>query len=216
MLFRSLPEPRMGVDERGNEVLLRYQGEHIKFIKTDDNGDFDYSFYPRYGEAGDWKLAVFPFERLFGNAPETNFTVKGMIAEPANLQLAAVKNSVFSKVVKFKNAALVGERALNGLVATLTKVDDNNIVGTLDTQGLADKLMPGETTTVIANFSAPLHASDTAIFKLELCSDDGVKAISNIKLNLRPAVPIPITNPKSIKLGMNPNTNRLVDRKSVV
>ena len=46
MLLPQLPEPRMGVDERGNEVLLRYQGEHIKFIKTDDNGDFDYSFYP--------------------------------------------------------------------------------------------------------------------------------------------------------------------------
>ena len=102
MLLPELKDPRMGRDERGNEVLFRYQGEHIRFIKTDENGDFSYSFYPRYGEAGQWNIAVFAFQRLLGNAATASFDVKGMVADPSNLELTAVKNSSFSKTLPLK------------------------------------------------------------------------------------------------------------------
>ena len=117
MLLPALDEPRVGRDERGNEIILRYQGEHIKFIKTDDNGDFSYSFYPRHGEAGHWELAVFAFQRLLGNAATTSFDVKGLTADPSSLELTAVKNSTFSKTITFKNAlwqAIMHYRAYGG------------------------------------------------------------------------------------------------------
>jgi hypothetical protein len=203
-LLPRLTDPRIGRDERGNEVLLQYQGEHIRFLKTDQYGNFNYSFYPRYGEAGQWEIDVFAFQRLLGNAASTAFAVKGMVAEPSSVEITAVKNSTFAKTITFKNAALAGDNALTGLTAVLTKVGDNNVVATLDTTNFSRTLLPGSSTTVVVNFSAPLNADDTASFKLEVTAADGTKATSNIKLNLRPATPIPVTDPKGVKCGLNP------------
>jgi uncharacterized membrane protein len=44
------------------------------------------------------------------------------------------------------------------------------------------------------------------MFKLEVTALDGTKAVSSIKLNLRPATPIPITDPKGVKVGLNPGS----------
>ena len=40
MLLSALDEPRVGRDSKGNEILLRYQGEHIRFLRTDENGNY--------------------------------------------------------------------------------------------------------------------------------------------------------------------------------
>ncbi|MFA9422012.1 MAG: CARDB domain-containing protein, partial [Sedimentibacter sp.] len=132
-LLPRLSDPRIGRDERGNEILLQYQGEHIRFIETDEYGNFAYTFYPRYGEAGQWDIDVFAYQRLLGNAASTSFDVKGMVAEPSSLEITAVKNSSFSKTITFKNAALAGDNSLTGLTAIISKIDDNNIIATMDT-----------------------------------------------------------------------------------
>ena len=67
-------------------------------------------------------------------------------------------------------------------------------------------LPPGGSTSVVVNFTAPLNASDTARFKLDVTAADGTKATSNIKLNLRPATPIPVTDPKGVMVGLNPGS----------
>jgi hypothetical protein len=168
MLLPRLPDPRVGYDERGNEILYQYQGQHIRFLKTDELGNFYYTFYPRFGEAGKWDIAVYAFQRLLGNAATTSFDVKGMATDPSSLELTAVKNSSFSKTITVKNAAFYGDNALTGISAVLTKVGDNNVVATLDTSNMASTLLPGGTTPVVINFSAPLDASDTACLSLRL------------------------------------------------
>ena len=86
----------------------------------------------------------------------------------------------------------------------ISKEGENNITATLDTSAMLRTLPPNSSTSVVVNFSAPLDASDTAYFKLEVSAADGTKATSNIKLNLRPATPIPVTDPKGIMVGLNP------------
>ena len=64
MLLPELKDPRTGRDERGNELIYRYQGEHIKFLRPTRRG-FNFSFYPRIRRRGQWNIAVFAFQRFW-------------------------------------------------------------------------------------------------------------------------------------------------------
>jgi hypothetical protein len=205
MLMPELSEPRVGRDSKGNEILLRYQGEHIRFLRTDQNGNFEYEFYPIAGEAGKWNIAVYALQRLLGNAATNDFAVLGMTVEPSNLSLTAGKNSSFSKTIVLKNAALAGDNSLTGITAVLSPVGDvGNVTATLDKSTFSTTLGANSQTSVTLNFNAPIDAPDTVTYKVTFSSAQGATATSNITLYLRPATPIPITDPKGIKVALNP------------
>jgi len=54
------------------------------------------------------------------------------------------------------------------------------------------------------NFNAPLNAADTAEYQVIFSSSEGAVATANVKVYLRPAIPNPVTDPKGVKVGVNP------------
>ncbi|NLB81379.1 MAG: PKD domain-containing protein, partial [Clostridiaceae bacterium] len=208
----ALREPRLGRDEKGNEILMTWSAELIKFVKTDNNGNFEYSFQPITGEAGDWNIVAFGYKRLFGQGITTNFKVWGMVSTPTSLSLTATKNSQFSKAITLKHASPVNDSGepLTAVSASLiNKTPNSKVSATLDMSSLARTLSPGAQTSVIMNVSAPLDCADTAEYEVIFTSAQGATCTTKIRLNLRPATPIPVTDPKTVQVGINPGDSTL-------
>ena len=196
-------EPQTG------DGLKPWKEERIISVETGKNGEFNYEFTPGMGQAGLWHVQVSPYKSLFASMATTEFEVLGLVASPSNIDLIASKNSTFSKVITIRNAADGGNTALTGISADLTSTNKNTKVkAVLDTSTLKKTLGPGESSSVIVNFYAPLDSEDTELFQVVFSSTGKVaNAVSNIKLNLRPAIPKPVTDPQIIKIGLNPGTS---------
>ncbi|HEX2925610.1 MAG TPA: CARDB domain-containing protein, partial [Ruminiclostridium sp.] len=194
----------MGYDENGNQCIFSWHAQHTRILKTDSNGHFEYKFSPRYGEAGEWTVNVSGIDKLLGSAGKTSFNVLNMGASPSHISIGAAKNSKFSKLVSIKNVADEG-MSLTGLNAVLEDIPKNSgVVVALDTSTLPSRLGPGETAGVIMNCSVTADAVDTLEYSIRFSSSEGAFAVSSIKLNLRPAVPYPVTDPKGIEVGVKP------------
>jgi len=203
-------EPRMkdadfGLDDNGNMVLKQWRAQHVRIIETDENGHFEYDFVPASREAGEWHAIAYAYKRFLGTGAQVDFKVWGMSASPTELQLVASKNSQFSKVVTLKNEAIGGNATLTGISAVLVDMTpDSKVRATIDTSTLATSIAAGGSTNVVINVNAPLDCADTAQYKVVFTSAEGATATANIKLFLRPAVPLPITDPKGFEVGLNP------------
>ncbi|KNY26204.1 APHP domain protein [Pseudobacteroides cellulosolvens ATCC 35603 = DSM 2933] len=201
----QLKEPVEVSTKNGGKYLATWHGEHIILLTTDANGKFTYDFYPAFGEAGLWHANVFAYKRGLGAGASTDFNIIGMVAVPSNASITSTKNSRFSKVINIKNASDEGGKTLTGINAVLVPLTQNSKVTAIpDSTNLKVTLAPGETTGVVINFNAPLDADDTAEYRIDFSSSEGAVASSTVKLNLRPAVPMPITDPRGIEVGLNP------------
>ena len=203
-----LKEPVEVPTKNGGKYLATWHGEHILELETDDNGRFSYDFYPAFGEAGLWHANVFAYKRGLGAGASTDFNIIGMVAVPSSVSITSTKNSRFSKVINIKNASDEGGKTLTGINAVLVALNPNsNVVATIDSTNLKSTLAPGETTGVVVNFNAPLDADDTAEYRIDFSSSEGAVTSAAVKLNLRPAVPMPITDPRGIEVGLNPGNS---------
>jgi len=206
-------EPRLGnaaigSDSGGNLVFRQWRAQHVRLIETDENGYFEYDFIPVSGEAGEWHAVAYAYKRYLGTGAQVNFKVWGMSASPTELQLVASKNSQFSKVITLKNEAIGGNATLTGISAVLVDMTpDSKVRATLDTSTLATSITAGGFTNVVLNFNAPLDCEDTAQYRVKFTSAEGATATAYIKLFLRPAVPVPVTDPKGVEVGLNPGGN---------
>jgi beta-lactamase superfamily II metal-dependent hydrolase/chitodextrinase len=185
-----------------------WKAEHILTLETDENGHYKHDFIPITAEAGKWNAYVLAFDKMLSGAGFTTFTVYGMAASPSNLSITASKNSQFSRVISIKNTADSGETSLTGINAVLRNLTpDSKVSAVIDKSTLNTTLNPGSSSSVVINFNAPLNVSDTAEYEIVFSSSQGPSTNSRIKLNLRPAVPIPVTDPKGIDVGVNPGKN---------
>jgi len=74
----------------------------------------------------------------------------------------------------------------------------------MDTSTLSSVIGPNGKSGVMLNFNAPLNAADTAEYQVIFSSSEGAVATANVKVYLRPAIPNPVTDPKGVKVGVNP------------
>ncbi len=200
-----LEDAKIGIDDNGKTVMKQWHAQHIRFIETDENGHFEYNYLPSSREAGEWHAVAYAYKQFLGTGAKADFTVWGMSSYPSELSLIASKNSNFSKVITVKNAAEGGNAGLAGISAVLVDMTPNSKVrATIDTSTLAAAIGSGASTNVVVNFNAPLDCADTAQYKIIFTSAEGATTTAYIKLFLRPAVPLPITDPKGIEVGLNP------------
>ena len=211
-----LTDPLRGYDAKGNEIMMIWQAEEIVFAVTDLNGNYEYKFTPFTGEAGDWTILAFAYQNaLGGGAPPKEVKVWGMAASPASQTLVATKNSQFSKEIKFRHAApnyAEGDPLTSVSAILVATALNNGVSATIDTSAMARSLAPGAETGVILNVSAGLNCDDTATYEIVFSSAQGATCKTRVTINLRPATPIPVTDVKSISIGVNPadNVSRIV------
>ena len=143
---------------------------------------------------------------MLGTGASTSVTVWGLASTPSSLMLTAAENSQFSKEIKVRNPSPKnGDGApLTGLTAALVQKSGSGVTATLDTASLARTLAQGATTSVQLNVSAALGCSETADFEIVFTTDQGAYCKTQVHLNLIPATPIPVTDQKSVSVGINP------------
>ena len=185
---------------------MRYQAEEVVFVQTDENGSYSGIFTPFTGEAGEWTISAFGYENMMGVGATTNVQVWGLVSTPSAVTIAASENAQFSKeiTVKFPAPANPDALPLTGLTATLTKRSGAGVSASLDTSMLARTLSQGASASVTLNVSAALGCSETADYEILFSTDQGAWTKTSVHLNLLPATPLPVTNPKSVSVGVNP------------
>ena len=205
-LMPALKEPIQTTDENGKEILMRYQAEEIIFVQTDDNGAYSDIFTPFTGEAGTWVINAYGYEKMMGTGASTSVQVWGLAASPANLTIAASENSQFSKDITVRYPAPKNSSGapLTGLTASLVQKSGSGISASLDLSTLPRTLAQGATASVRLNVSASLGCSETADFEIVFSTNEGAFAKSNVHLNIVPATPIPVSDQKSVAIGINP------------
>ncbi|MBP5166947.1 MAG: PKD domain-containing protein [Oscillospiraceae bacterium] len=205
-LLPALKEPRKGTDAKGNEIFMRYQAEEIVFVQTDENGSYSSVFTPFTGEAGEWTVNAFGYENMMGVGASTSVQVWGLVSSPSSVTIAASENSQFSKeiTVKFPAPANPEASPLTGLTAALTKKSGSGISASLDTSSMTRTLGQGATASVTLNVSAELGCSETADYEIMFSTDQGAWTKTTVHLNLIPATPLPVTDPKKVSVGLNP------------
>ncbi|MBR3640440.1 MAG: fibronectin type III domain-containing protein, partial [Oscillibacter sp.] len=141
-LMPLLKEPIKTTDANGKEILMRYQAEEIVFVQTDENGAYSTTFTPFTGEAGEWTINAFGYEKLLGTGASASVTVWGLAASPTALTLTAVENSQFSKEIKVRNPSPKGGEGapLTGLTAALVQKSGSGVSATLDASAMARTL----------------------------------------------------------------------------
>ena len=207
-LAPRLREPRVTIDENGNEILMQWSAEQIVFVTTDSNGNFEYDFTPFTGEAGDWAIYAFGYNSALGLSASTAAKVWGMASSPSVLTVTASENSQFSKEIIIRHASPKNDSGdpLTGIYALrpVEKSGSTGISATLDTSAMASSLAPGASTSVVLNVSAALGCSNTAEYEIVFGSAQGATTVTRVKINIVPATPIPVTDQKNITAGMNP------------
>jgi subtilase family serine protease/uncharacterized membrane protein len=205
-LLPALKEPIKSIDDKGNEIFMRYQAEEIVFVKTDENGSYSSVFTPFTGEAGEWTISAFGYENMMGVGATASVQVWGLASTPSSVTIAASENSQFSKeiTVRFPAPANPDAQPLTGLTAALTKKSGSGISATLDTTSLTRTLAQGASASVTLNVSAELGCSETADYEILFSTDQGAWTKTVVHLNLIPATPLPVTDPKSVSVGLNP------------
>lgn len=188
----------------GKWIMVGWHAETVRFVYTDEDGHFEYDFIPSTLGAGKWHLYTFAYDLGAGNSVSTEFNVWGMTASPSDLSIVAAKNSSFSKTITVNNMAKV-LNSLSGVGAVIKDLTPNSGVrAVIDTSSMMSMLDPSGSSSLSINFNVPLDASDTAEYQVIFSSSEGATAVTNIKLYLRPATPLPVTDPKGIKVGVNP------------
>ncbi len=205
-LMPALKEPIRSVDANGKEILMTYQAEEIVFVDTDENGAYSSVFTPFTGEAGEWTVNAYGFKKLLGTGASTSVTVWGLVSSPTALTLTATENAQFSKEIKVRNPSPKnGDGApLTGLTAALVKKSGSGVSATLDASAMARSLAQGAATSVQLNVSTALGCSETADYEVIFTTDQGAYCKTQVHLNLVPATPVPVTDQKSVALGLNP------------
>ncbi|MCR5825471.1 MAG: fibronectin type III domain-containing protein, partial [Oscillospiraceae bacterium] len=204
-LLPALEEPILRTDANGKEVLMRYQAEEIVFVETDENGAYSSSFTPFTGEAGEWVISAFGYKQMQGVGASQTVTVWGLAATPGALTMTATENAQFSKEITVRNPSPKGGGAtLTGLSAQLVQKSGTGVSASLDTAAMARTLAQGAVTSVPLNVSTALGCSETADFEVIFTTDQGAYCRTQVHLNLVPATPIPVTDQKSLALGINP------------
>jgi hypothetical protein len=133
-----------------------------------------------------------------------------MASSPASLTLVASKNTQFSKEILFRHASPKNPDGdpLTGVTAMLIPTSANvGVSATLDTSNMMRVLSPGAETGVILNVSAGLDCDEVATYDIVFSSDQGATCKTKVTLNLRPATPIPVTDLKTVTVGVNPEGN---------
>ncbi|MBQ6908232.1 MAG: PKD domain-containing protein, partial [Clostridia bacterium] len=213
-LLPALKEPIQSVDANGKEILMTYQAEEIVFVNTDENGAYSSVFTPFTGEAGEWSINAFGYDKMLGTGAVTNVQVWGLVSAPSALTLVATENSQFSREITVRNPSPKNSDGapLTGLSAALVQKSGHGVTASLDTASLTRTLAQGAYTSVQLNVSASLGCSETADFEITFTTDQGAYCKTLVHLNLVPATPIPVTDLKSIAVGINPGdmTSRVV------
>ncbi|TYQ15580.1 UNVERIFIED_CONTAM: fibronectin type III domain protein [Acetivibrio alkalicellulosi] len=191
----------------GKQIMKIWHAETIRFVNTDENGYFEMDFLPTTLGAGKWNVHAFAYEMGVGNVAVTDFTVWGMKASPSNLSIVSSKNSSFSRFISVENMAHAGH-SLTGVSAVLVNLTpESGVRAVMDTSSLSSVITSGGKSGVMLNFNAPLDCEDIAEYQVIFSSAQGATYTSNIKLHLRPAVPMPVTEQKGVKVGVNPGGN---------
>ncbi|EIC06047.1 PKD domain containing protein, partial [Acetivibrio thermocellus YS] len=198
-----LPDPIISYIN-GKMIIKAWHAETLRFVNTDENGYFEYDFLPTTLGAGKWRVNAFAYEKGVGSAAVSEFTVWGMTASPSTLSVVSSKNSSFSAFVSVNNMAKA-EQSLTGVSAVLVDLTpDSGVRAVMDTSTLSSVIGPNGKSGVMLNFNAPLNAADTAEYQVIFSSSEGAVATANVKVYLRPAIPNPVTDPKGVKVGVNP------------
>ncbi len=170
-------------------------------VDTNLSGSFSYAFHPFLGDAGYFSVDAYVTSDMLGTSGHTNFSIYAVDLSPGRLHVTTSKNSTCIKAFTLKNFS---GQAVTGLQISLVDEDaGDNVTGELS-YSAADALNAGASMPIVLTVTIPEDAPDSATFRIEVETDQGVNDLSQVRFTLRPASPVPHIAQQDVRVGMNP------------
>ncbi len=196
-LFGKATSLDTGLGEPEVDVAIRLDLRGIRRVyqvQTDLAGNFSYIFTPLPGEAGVYSVSA-DHPAVEDNAREDQFTLYGMVAEPASRFANLVVGETYIGSVELRNP---GDATLTGI-----QYETADLPGNIDVQiNAPSSLNPLASGTVVFSVTAADTSTSTASPTVTLTSSEGATADLLLELSVRNPSPVLAAAPGSLGRAM--------------
>lgn len=184
-------------------IDIESKGYHRYFTAyTDASGVYRYTFHPLSNEAGSYTARAKVMYEGLEKIASANFTILGLLMQPANVTVDMSMNSSKTINLTLKN---IGSTTLTGLqYSIIDNVPGDLISGIIETDGLPSTLNPGATISIPVVLTAadgPPPAT-AVIFSVNANSTEGSQETTIVTTRLHEAVSMPQISPDPLVVGV--------------
>ncbi|MFY1110640.1 MAG: metallophosphoesterase [Methanosarcinaceae archaeon] len=172
---------------------------------TDEAGEFNYTFQPFSTEAGNYSVTATAEHFGLSRRAETNFNIYGLYLNPQSVTMEMVEDSTRTFDYVLYN---LGNSELSGISAYIQDFDDTDSVNAEIVSIVPSELLPGQNTQLTIQFNAGNPVPESALFELEVSSDQTSDS-ARLQIDLFAPVPVIEFQPEKIELGLSPNETAL-------
>ncbi len=184
-------------------IDIESKGYHRYFTAyTNSLGVYHYTFQPLSNEAGYYTARAKVMYEGLEKPASANFTILGLLMQPANVTVDMSMNSSKTINLTLKN---IGSTTLTGLqYSIIDNVPGDLISGIIETAGLPSILNPGATISIPVVLTAaegPPPAT-AVIFSVIANSTEGSQETTVVTTRLHEAVSMPQISPDTLVVGV--------------
>jgi flagellar hook assembly protein FlgD/pimeloyl-ACP methyl ester carboxylesterase len=176
-------------------------------VVSNPSGDYQFLFNPLANEAGRYAvLATASVDGLTKTTP-ASFLIHGLYLEPSRVIVDFSANSTQDVALRVHN---LGETPLTGIAIAVEDVLPQDGVTAALSDALIVTLAPGAVHTITLRLTATSDAppAEQVSFNVTAASTENVSEAAVVTASVQPARPVPVIEPASAVIGMQPGTSR--------
>jgi hypothetical protein len=184
----------IGVEIRGSRRTFH--------VQTDANGRYQYTFNPLKGEGGSFQVFAETVVNNLTRQATTGFSIEGLFISPSSVKIDMSKNTSVDGEVIVTN---IGTQEIAGFVVSIIDQNqDDTVTASVLNEEIPTVLSPGGKIVLHLQVASDLQSPSQALFQLIASGSNIPAANIMIEAALHEPSPLPVIDPNSIRVGVNP------------